>query len=214
MEQMVQELSNDCLLETKRVTRSRLGKCWHGETAISNKLVNVDQMIEKLLQSDILLNSPKYYGLFTENPIKLFEIVVKNRKHQLWEFVDRYGLIQKLSNINMISNSVTLGIIYKNIAADFYNGDYVEAASGAALLGGDYLISKGFTLLAERMYLQNSKTLGFISPVLKRYAPFLRRFAAGYNFYSLYQSASSYSKNDDTPSVIILIDVRHLCLLT
>uniref|UniRef100_A0A915KWB1 Uncharacterized protein n=1 Tax=Romanomermis culicivorax TaxID=13658 RepID=A0A915KWB1_ROMCU len=170
------------------------------------KYVQVDQINENDMQSKRLLNPQKYYGLLTENQMKLFEHVINYHKNQLWKFLDRTRMIQKLRNIYMISNAVTLGIIYKNIVADLYRGDYAGAMSGAAFLGGNYLISEGFTFLAERKYLQNSKTLGFMSPVLKRSAPFLRRFAAGYNLYSLYKSSLSYSKNGDTTSLVNIIE--------
>uniref|UniRef100_A0A915IVM8 Uncharacterized protein n=1 Tax=Romanomermis culicivorax TaxID=13658 RepID=A0A915IVM8_ROMCU len=111
---------------------------------------------------------------------------------QLLEILATTEIPHKLRMIGKWSNRLTMSIMYKNIAVDLYNGNYGGAIFGTTLLGSGYVVPKAVSFMGSYL-----KTNEIANKIFITSAPFLRRFASGFNIYSLVSSIKQYSHTKD-----------------
>uniref|UniRef100_A0A915J9V3 Uncharacterized protein n=1 Tax=Romanomermis culicivorax TaxID=13658 RepID=A0A915J9V3_ROMCU len=143
-------------------------------------------------------------GKVSSEKMKLAGHVIGLYATDVVQIMEKMKVLQTLSTLAKYSNHLTLGVIYKNMAVDLYNGNYAGVAFSTVFLATSYGVPKAVDTLSKSVTLMSGNS--HLSRLFRTSRPFLRRFASAFNLYTFYSSLKSYLVNKDTISTVSLAE--------
>uniref|UniRef100_A0A915ITI0 Uncharacterized protein n=1 Tax=Romanomermis culicivorax TaxID=13658 RepID=A0A915ITI0_ROMCU len=146
----------------------------------------------------------KLFNFLNGNQMKLAGHVIGLYATDLVQIMEKMKVLQTLTTLAKYSNHLTLGVIYKNMAVDLYNGNYAGVAFSTGFLATSYGVPKAVDTLSKSVTLMSGNSQ--LSRLFRTSRPFLRRFASAFNLYTFYSSLKSYLGNKNAISTVSLAE--------